>query len=50
MPVNWIGLVAGRNDVLAVRVEVPDDDDAPLVILEDCGWPLQKGDRAYGQV
>jgi hypothetical protein len=43
MPENWIGLVAGRNEVLAVEVEVPDDDD-PLIIQADFAFPLQKGD------
>jgi hypothetical protein len=44
MPEKWIGLVAGRNEVLAVEVEVPDDDD-PIVIQADFAWPLQNGDR-----
>jgi hypothetical protein len=44
MPEKWIGLVAGRNEVLAVEVEVPNDDH-PLVVQADFAWPLQKGDR-----
>jgi hypothetical protein len=48
MPENWIDLIAGRNEVLAVQVEIP-DDNAPVVIQEDFAWPLQwplqKGER-----
>jgi hypothetical protein len=44
MPEKWIGLVASRNDVIAVEVEVP-DDDGPLVIQADLSWPLQRGER-----
>ncbi len=41
-----IGLSASKENVIYVDAEVPDDDEDPIVILEDGNWKVQRGDRS----
>ena len=46
MTTRWLGLSASKEGVTYVDVEVPDDEDEPIVVLADDTWKVQKGDRA----
>ena len=46
MAKRWLGLSASKEGVIYVDAEIPDDDDAPIVVLSDDTWKVQKGDRA----
>lgn len=43
---RWLGISATKDDVLYVDVEVPTNDDDPLIVLADGNWKVQKGDRS----
>jgi hypothetical protein len=50
MPKIWLALSATKEALIVVHAEVPDDDDAPIIIKSDSTWRVQQGDRAtaYG--
>lgn len=46
MASRCVGLVVSASDVTVVDTTVPDDPDAPLVLIKDDTWKLAAGDRA----
>jgi hypothetical protein len=40
-----VGIVVSGEVVTVVDTEIPDDDDAPVTIVSDDTWSLQKGDK-----
>lgn len=46
MSKRYLGMSASSGAVTVVEAEIPDDTSAPIVILGDSTWKLQKGDRA----
>lgn len=46
MTERWVGFVIVGDVVTVVDVEVPDEADAPVTVIADDTWKLQKGDRA----
>lgn len=46
MSERYLGISASSVAVTVVEAEFPDDTSAPIVILGDSTWKLQKGDRA----
>lgn len=46
MTERWLGITASTESVLVVDAEIPDDSSAPIVIVSDASWAVQKGDRA----
>ncbi len=46
MPERWLGLVVGANEIKLVDAEIPDDQNAPLILQSDQTWPIQAGDRS----
>ena len=50
MTKRWLGLTASKEGVIYVDVEVPDNDEDPIVVIADDTWKVQQGDRsaAYG--
>lgn len=46
MTERWVGFVVVGDSVTIVDCEIPDDGDAPLAIVADDTWKVQKGDRA----
>lgn len=45
MSERWAGLLISGDIITVVEAEIPDDDDAPIEILSDTTWKVQKGDR-----
>lgn len=43
---RYLGISVNSEVVTLVEAEIPDDTSAPIVILGDSTWKLQKGDRA----
>ena len=41
-----IGLSASKDNVIYIDAEIPDEEDAPLLILADGNWKVQNGDRS----
>lgn len=46
MSKRYLGISASSGAVTVVEAELPDNTSAPIVILGDSTWKLQKGDRA----
>jgi hypothetical protein len=46
MSKRYLGMSASSEVVTVVEAEIPDDISAPIIILGDSTWKLQKGDRA----
>lgn len=46
MSERYLGISASSGVVTVVEAEFPDDTSAPIVILGDSTWKLQKGGRA----
>jgi hypothetical protein len=42
---RYVGLVVVGETVTAVDAQVPDDDSAPIIILADTTWSMQRGER-----
>lgn len=41
-----VGICASKDNVTYVDMEVPENDEEPVVIVEDGNWKIQKGDRS----
>lgn len=46
MTERWLGLTVSSDKAVVVDAEIPDDEKAPITILNDFTLSLQKGNRA----
>jgi len=46
MTKNWVGFVIGGGEVILVHAEIPENDDDPIVVINDTTWRIQDGGHA----
>ncbi|WP_227105477.1 hypothetical protein [Chromobacterium rhizoryzae] len=48
MTYRYAGIVVVGDAITVVDAQIPDDENAPITILSDTTWTLQKGERGPG--